>query len=255
MEIKDVEKMLDIPRSQIRFYEKQGLIHPEREENNYRCYTDANVVALKKIIVLRKLGFSVEDIAAMQNGDLELFDAARENITRLEEEMERLQEAITLSRKLAEERAVFETFDEDGYWRAIEDKEQSGARFADIAKDLALFEFELFDLMWKWTFFTDFKTMRVKHGVWKACLGLLGLCVLRGIGNVLIWQEPFWTGFFHPFIVFGIGSAIVTPLYILGKKAPRVAGWIAMVLFYLIIAFLAFLVLFIAGSFIYSFFI
>lgn len=254
MEIKEVESILGLSRSQIRFYEKEGLISPTRGENNYRCYSDTDIAALKKIVVLRKLGFSVDEIAAMQKGDLSLAKAADDNIARLEEEIDRLQEALEFSHALAAENIAFETLDEERYWCAIHEKEQAGGRFADIAKDFALFELDAFDAMWKWAFFTDFKKMRFKHGVWKACLGLLGLCVLRGVGRVLIWHESFWDGFLYPFVVFGIGSLILMPLYILGKKAPRVAAVIGTIIVILGVAFLAFLVLFIVGAVIYSFF-
>lgn len=254
MEIKEAESILGISRSQIRFYEKEGLICPTRGENNYRCYSDADITSLKKIVVLRKLGFSVDEIAAMQKGELTLCEATGGNIARLEEEIDRLQEALELSRTLVAENAAFETLDEERYWRTIHEKEQAGGRFANIARDFALFELEAFDTMWKWAFFTDFKRARTKFGVWKACLWLLALCVLRGVGKVLIWHESFWDGFLYPFAVFGVGSLILTPLYILSKKAPRAAAVIANIMAILIMAFLAFLVLFIVGAVVYSFF-
>ena len=68
MEIKEVEKLLSVSRSNIRFYEKVGLLNPARKENNYRNYNEEDIDALKKILVLRKLGFSVEEISEMQKG-------------------------------------------------------------------------------------------------------------------------------------------------------------------------------------------
>ncbi len=56
MKIKELETVLSISRSNIRFYEKQGLFSPERKDNNYREYTEQDIEALKKIIVLRKWG-------------------------------------------------------------------------------------------------------------------------------------------------------------------------------------------------------
>ena len=62
MKIKEVEECLQVPRATIRFYEKEGLINPKKGENGYREYSDYDILILKKIIVLRKLGFSVADI-------------------------------------------------------------------------------------------------------------------------------------------------------------------------------------------------
>lgn len=55
MKINEVEKLLEIPKATIRFYEKEGLIIPQRNENSYREYSDEDVEILKKIIVLRKI--------------------------------------------------------------------------------------------------------------------------------------------------------------------------------------------------------
>ena len=47
----------------LRFYEKEGLIHPKRNETNgYREYGEYEVRELKLIRVMRKTGMSLEDI-------------------------------------------------------------------------------------------------------------------------------------------------------------------------------------------------
>ncbi len=76
MKIKDVEQKTGMNRSQIRFYEKAGLLAPKREkENRYRDYTEADVEELKKILLLRGLGISVEEIRRIQSGEKELLTA------------------------------------------------------------------------------------------------------------------------------------------------------------------------------------
>ena len=59
MTIKDLEKQLQIPRATIRFYEKEGLITPERLDNGYREYSEEDIKIIKQIIVFRKIGISV----------------------------------------------------------------------------------------------------------------------------------------------------------------------------------------------------
>ena len=66
MKINEVEKLLDIPKASIRFYEKEGLLNPKRNVNSYREYSDDDVELLKKVMVLRKIGVPVEDIKYMQ---------------------------------------------------------------------------------------------------------------------------------------------------------------------------------------------
>ena len=42
MTMKEVEQLLEIPRATVRFYEKEGLVSPERGGNGYRNYTYEN---------------------------------------------------------------------------------------------------------------------------------------------------------------------------------------------------------------------
>ena len=63
MTIKDVEERTGLSRSNIRFYEKEKLIEPSRNESNgYRDYSKNDVENIKKIAYLRTLGISIEDI-------------------------------------------------------------------------------------------------------------------------------------------------------------------------------------------------
>ena len=60
-------------RQNIRYYEKQGLLHPERNlENDYRVYGEAEISRLNEIKLFRKLGISIEEIRRMLDGELEL---------------------------------------------------------------------------------------------------------------------------------------------------------------------------------------
>ena len=53
MTIKELEKRSGLPRTAIRFYEQQGLITPERRENNYRDYSEEDARTLEKVKLLR----------------------------------------------------------------------------------------------------------------------------------------------------------------------------------------------------------
>ena len=223
MEIKEVEKLLSVSRSNIRFYEKEGLIAPERGNNNYRKYSEADVAMLKKIIILRKLGFSVEEISAMQKGDLQLPDAVKENIKRLECEIEKLKGALETAKVLSSEQVTFEDMDEEYYWDMTIQAENNGKEFTDICKDCLMFNLYLFDNMWKYVFFHDFKKSRKKYGTAIACCILLLICIIRGISRAVIWHESFWDGFLYPITVFLIAAAILLPIYLLSKKLPKAA--------------------------------
>lgn len=66
MTIKDVEERTGLSRSNIRFYEKEKLIEPSRNESNgYRDYSENDVENIRKIAYLRTLGISIEDIRSI----------------------------------------------------------------------------------------------------------------------------------------------------------------------------------------------
>ena len=53
MTIKDVEERTGLSRSNVRFYEKEKLIEPSRNESNgYRDYSENDVENIKKIVIL-----------------------------------------------------------------------------------------------------------------------------------------------------------------------------------------------------------
>lgn len=63
MTIKEVEERTGLARSNIRFYEKEKLIEPSRnEKNGYRDYSEQDIENIKKIAYLRTLEISIEDI-------------------------------------------------------------------------------------------------------------------------------------------------------------------------------------------------
>lgn len=54
----------------LRYYDEVGLLKPAfiDEENGYRYYTSEQLPAIHKIIALRQIGFSIEEILAIHNG-------------------------------------------------------------------------------------------------------------------------------------------------------------------------------------------
>lgn len=248
LKIKELENILSISRSNIRFYEKQGLFSPERKDNNYREYTEQDIEVLKKIIIFRKMGFTVEEIKLIQNNDLPFAEAIANAQRRIEDEIEQLNGSLKLIKQVAQENLSFDEIDIDEHWNTISESEKSGEKFVDICKDFLELELNSFDAMWKYVFFHDFKKSRAKHGTVIACGILLLLCVLRGIGKVLIWKESFWSGFLHPFVIALAASIIILPLFLLSKKFPKVASVIATILLGLIVLFFAGIIILIIYS-------
>ena len=118
MTIKEVEQYLEVPRATIRFYEKEGLISPNKGENGYREYSTEDVAKLKKIIIFRKLGMALADIEDVLDGVKPLSEAVTDNILNLEKQMEELKGALSVCRRLQQEKEEIETFEADKYWTA-----------------------------------------------------------------------------------------------------------------------------------------
>ncbi len=100
MKIKELEQASGIPRASIRFYEKEGLLEPERMENGYREYSDADLEALRKIVLLRTLQVPLKDIRALQLGEDALDRVLERQLTALGAQRSALDKSLRVCREL-----------------------------------------------------------------------------------------------------------------------------------------------------------
>lgn len=107
MNIQEIERELGIPRANIRYYEKEGLLHPQRGSNNYRIYSDEDVETLKKIRLLRSLDMPVETIRAVQAGEVPLAEALARQARLLDNEAAKLERAQTTCRAMLDDRVTY----------------------------------------------------------------------------------------------------------------------------------------------------
>lgn len=134
LSIKEVEKITGISKQNIRYYERQGLINPRRnEENDYREYSQADVRILKIIKLFRKLDMPIEEIRKLLEDEVQLQEAVKVQKERLEKEKQRLTDAIDFCKKISERELG--SLDVDCYLNQIEQEEGRGAVFADLVND------------------------------------------------------------------------------------------------------------------------
>lgn len=63
-------KMANLSIRTIRYYDKIGLLKPSKiADNGYRMYSDKDFMKLQKILSLKYLGFSLDDIFSMTVND------------------------------------------------------------------------------------------------------------------------------------------------------------------------------------------
>lgn len=135
MKINEVEERVGITKRNIRYYEKEGLLSPGRNnENGYRDYHEEDVSELKRIKLLRKLDVPMEEIRRMQQGSLTLEDAVRRHMIVLERQQANLETMKILCRKLLEGGEQLPGLDADSYLAEMERMEEEGARFVNIKK-------------------------------------------------------------------------------------------------------------------------
>ncbi len=134
MKIKQVEELVGITSKNIRFYESQGLIIPERAENGYREYRQKNIDTLKKIKLLRKLGVSVDEIKSVLSEETALEECLERHIDILEKERENLSNMQNLTSAILEKKCTVNTLETDEWLEEIERMEKEGIDFVNLSK-------------------------------------------------------------------------------------------------------------------------
>ena len=95
MNIKRAEELSGVSRQNIRYYEREGLLHPNRNtENDYREYNDEHILVLKQIRAMRMLDMPLDQIRLVLNGSISPSDAADAQRQKLLERQTQLSAAI-----------------------------------------------------------------------------------------------------------------------------------------------------------------
>lgn len=221
MKINEVEQLLGVSKANIRFYEKEGLLCPKRSENRYREYADEDLERLREIIILRKLGLSVQDIRKILEGELPLQEAITANIASLEAQISQLTGALKLSKQIRSEQS--DALDVPRYWETIHAEEQQGGKFFEIAS-----EFWNGSDRWhgvKWMFY---RVLILEPGDgWREALKnaaflMLGFTILGMLtGTQINWSD--WL--VYALTLAGIAVSLF-PIYLLGRRHPRAAEYV-----------------------------
>lgn len=225
MTIKEMEQMLGIPRATIRFYEKQGLISPKRENNTYRDYSEEDLALLKRIVIFRKLGFPVQDIENIFDGSRELPEAMEEQIKSLEKQIDELSGALEVCQMIRKRRENLESFDENLYWEEIRREEKRGSRFLDITGDFLQYEKENMEE----TFRARDEEGEFRHSrknVWVKIVALTVLCgCMAGVLENFRIQAAL-KGVMAPVLFVVLLTIFEVPAYICKEKYPRAEKWL-----------------------------
>ena len=115
MKINEVETLVGITKKNIRFYEAEGLLSPQRNrENGYRTYSDEDVAILRQIT---------------------LDDGLRRHLVVLERQKENLEQASGLCQRLSREAVQLSQLDGAFWLEEMNRLEREGAAFLDQQKN------------------------------------------------------------------------------------------------------------------------
>lgn len=190
MRISEVAEKTGLSISNIRFYEKKGLIGPDRDKDSkYRNYTEEDLVLIKQILLFRKMDFSIETISHILNKKLTIEDAIQNQITELEEKRDSIQSSIDLCRKIAGD-GQYSSLDTDYYLSYVKEEEKKGRVFGQL-NDLLDEVSDYYDYCFWNTPFAGFAMPGTKYG--KALsvilLAVMLLMPLIAIGEDLIKEQ------------------------------------------------------------------
>lgn len=112
MNIREVEQLTGLKKANIRYYEQEGLLSPQRNvQNNYREYSAEDVEILEKIKILRTLGVSIHDIGDLQKGKTTVPEIMEKRSEELENELRQAGELKELCARAEKTAVTFESID------------------------------------------------------------------------------------------------------------------------------------------------
>lgn len=119
MTSKEIEELSGMPRANIRFYEAEGLLNPQRSSNGYRDYAHEDLEVLLKIKLLRSLHISLEEIKALHMGEQELSVALEKHIEKLTAEKQEITKAQDVCETMRRDGVRYQTLDAGKYLNAM----------------------------------------------------------------------------------------------------------------------------------------
>ena len=106
-----MEEKTGISRSNIRFYEAEGLICPNRRENGYRDYSEENAEVLMKVKLLRSMEVPLDHVKAVVFGEKRLNDVLNELEAELDRRQAHQDRARLILRQLRQSSTEFDSLD------------------------------------------------------------------------------------------------------------------------------------------------
>lgn len=99
----EVEKLTEVKEANIKFYEREGLINPRRNENGYRDFSDEDVKIINRIKTLRMLDVPIPEIKKLFDGDVQLKAVLEERLSEMNLQAKALDNRMESCRRIIKE--------------------------------------------------------------------------------------------------------------------------------------------------------
>lgn len=225
MNINDLAQATGLSREQIRYYETHGLIDcqfwSERKE-----FDEHDVNRLQKIVLLRKMGFSLSAIRLILDDTFSLEEQLTKQLVSLEAEKEKFDGAYNLCKAMLEEIGAsdetvqMEHLNVEQWMEFVGREEAAGHTFVDCWQDIETgFDFGLL-----YPFFV--KDLRKKKH-FKFLTGVVGWVLLCAVFGLIKRSEAgIGIALAETGVLFALFLVMSLPHYLLGKKHPRAVSWV-----------------------------
>lgn len=136
MKINQVEELTGIPKKNIRFYEDQKLVSPQRNlSNGYREYSMDDVALLNRIKLFRKLGIPIESIRKMETGEAQLDDCLYHQVHELKNSRQNIDQILSVCQEILSGQVCFDNIETEYYLDEIENLEKGGTQFMNAEQE------------------------------------------------------------------------------------------------------------------------
>lgn len=119
MTVKELEERTGLSRANIRYYEQEGLLSPQRRDNGYRDYSGDDLTTLLRIKLLRQLDVPLEEIRQLVRDGASLGALMARRADALAGESQRMAAAREVCEEIRRSGLSYAALDPDPYLRRL----------------------------------------------------------------------------------------------------------------------------------------
>lgn len=127
MLINEVESKVGLSKKSIRYYEANNLLTINRDtKNDYRDFSEQDILILRKIKFLRELGVPIKDLKMLKENKLSLNDCIIDRMKQIKNEQENYQKTLDMCNEILKNNDTYENIDITKYFMEISKLNKEG---------------------------------------------------------------------------------------------------------------------------------